>query len=939
MSDFKKLAQQMRSDWDRRIHHDYRFWMSDGYRSDEVMWSSGARDFEILTRGIEHTKNLSMLDFGCGVGRLLRGATDKFKKVYAIDVSAKAIEKAKEFLGARENLELIVGDGLSLQPLASSSIDLIVSFAALCSIPVDIVAGYFQEMHRVLVQNGTIRLQLYLGSPQAVSQADTLHLRCYDRGCFTEAMRLAGFKVESIKELVLPIQVSFEELGIEAVIVTLTRLDQPVAAREKISRALLPSGEPESIAEGAEVDLEYWMSINYAKDLAEQGQMEKAKQALEYAATVSKTTSLDVQDLLNSICKRVESDESKIAVAAGPTTTVVTEDPFMKNLAVIAKRFPDVATLLSQEPEDSAKITINSTAEGPVVLWDGQPLDHPSKPQSGADTWVKRSVQDERVKAASELTIFGFGAGYVFDSCQRMCAKKISVIEPRASVMRAAMRLRDLTAVLNDISSLTVGSQSIPDITDGNELLVRPQTQALSPEYCATVRANFYGARGLSTLSPSIGVLGPLQGGTLPITAYTLRALAELKQRIKEYDVSGYAPGFHLTSKYIFDQYRVNSVQSTYIEMVSYVIREAINEKPIDILICMAQAPITVSFLTEMKKKGIVTVLWFMEDYLRFTYWREFARYFDFVFTIQKGPAIEAIKAAGAGEVHYLPAACDPQVHTPLALSEEDKRRWGSPISFVGAGYHNRQQMFAALADLPFHIWGTEWPTCRPFDRMVKEEGRRLTPGEYIKIFNATDINLNLHSSSERDGVEPNGDFVNPRTFELAAAGAFQLVDERTHLPELLTPGKELITFNSMPDLKAKIEYYLKHPEERKAVVEAGRKRVLAEHTYAHRLRQMLSIIYNSKYESIKARSDASPWSKMLSRAKGDQELEQRCKTAWKRGEEATLDGLIADIVTGSGKLTETEQKLLFLYHVRKQIVRMRVEELGDKAPGNARQL
>jgi hypothetical protein len=35
--------------------------------------------------------------------------------------------------------------------------------------------------------------------------------------------------------------------------------------------------------------------------------------------------------------------------------------------------------------------------------------------------------------------------------------------------------------------------------------------------------------------------------------------------------------------------------------------------------------------------------------------------------------------------------------------------------------------------------------------------------------------------------------------------------------------------------------------------------------------------------------------------------------------------------VTGNGKLTETEQKLLFMHHVRSQIVRMRSEEAGLK--------
>jgi hypothetical protein len=50
-----------------------------------------------------------------------------------------------------------------------------------------------------------------------------------------------------------------------------------------------------------------------------------------------------------------------------------------------------------------------------------------------------------------------------------------------------------------------------------------------------------------------------------------------------------------------------------------------------------------------------------------------------------------------------------------------------------------------------------------------------------------------------------------------------------------------------------------------------------------------------------------------------------------RRGEEPALDGLISDIVTGNGKLSETEQKLLFLHHVRSQIVRMRSEESGSR--------
>jgi spore maturation protein CgeB len=206
-----------------------------------------------------------------------------------------------------------------------------------------------------------------------------------------------------------------------------------------------------------------------------------------------------------------------------------------------------------------------------------------------------------------------------------------------------------------------------------------------------------------------------------------------------------------------------------------------------------------------------------------------------------------------------------------------------------------------------------------------------LTPAEYVKVFNASDININLHSSHERDGVDPFGDFLNPRTFELAASGVFQLVDQRSLLPEAFDVGSEIVTFSSVRELKEQIEYYLAHPEERGRIAQAGRARALKDHTYTARLKQMLSIVFSSRYEQLKNRLDQSPWQKVLSRAKQYPELYERCERAFQRGEEPNLDGLVSDVVTGQGKLSETEQKLMFLFHVRKQIIRMREEETSGK--------
>ncbi len=540
---------------------------------------------------------------------------------------------------------------------------------------------------------------------------------------------------------------------------------------------------------------------------------------------------------------------------------------------------------------------------------------------------------DSRAFVFGVLVVVGIGGGYHLESIAQRYDSSLIACEPNIEAFNSALRARDLTALFNRVNQLFIGDK-LGDFTalsdlDSAELIVRPQVATLYPDYCNEVRRKLYAKRGLNQLNPALAVLGPLQGGTLPICGYTQRALLANGQRSRALDMGGFNQTFSLIPNFTKDKYRTIGLQNKYLEYLSQVVLDHHEEKPFDILVCMAQAPISFRALEELRKRGVITVLWFVEDYLRFTYWREAAQYYDFVFTIQRGECIKAIQAAGAREVHYLPTAADPEIHRPIQLSGEEIRRWGSPLSFVGAGYHNRQQMFAALANMPFKIWGTEWPGCRPFDKLVQEEGRRLSPDEYIKIFNATQVNLNLHSSTERDGVDPYGDFINPRVFELAACGAFQLCDERSLLAEVFTPGEEIITFNNLSDLKDKISYYLEHPEARRVIAERARARVLCEHTYAHRMQQMLEIIFQSRYEQLEFKERNRPWAKMLKRSEIDPELQARCQLAFKRGEEPILDGLVADVTTGTGKLSPTEQKLMFLFHVRKQMVFMQREK-GD---------
>jgi len=919
------ISEIMRRDWNRRVRHDYRFWITNEISNNSTLWDDGARDFEMIHQGITPDSSQVALELGCGVGRMLPSARKHYQRVIGVDVSSSAIEKARELLSSHDGIEMHATSGCALDGIDSGSIDFVWSFAALPHMPVRVIASYLAEIRRVLRVSGVARLQMFVGGQSGVSETDTLRVRAFSKATLEQAFLMAGMNVETLCPTRFPLSDLMDEIGLEAVIITARPTSGQSNSVDTIARCLCPTGESDSDSSVASSQFEAWIALHYADKLYQDGDVDRARAALEYVTQYCKAAEIDIRDTLVNI------DQATKALTKEPISARST-DVYSTNMAVLRERFPSVYSKLHDHPHSSSLIEIRETGEGPALWFNKTCMDHPEKPKSGADAWVKRSLNDVRISKASHLCVVGMGCGYHIESLIHRGAHSVSCVEPSVDSFLSAIRARDLSHVLTKLKNVVVGEEIDTLVGEGDaEVVVRPQEVAAHPSFVQAFTSSFYGRRGLAVLHPRIAVLGPLQGGTLPIGQYTTSALSRIDQHVRGIDMSGFNGAYENIAGLVSDNTRQNVSRQAYVEMLSAMLLESLSEKPIDILICMAQAPISGRALQELRRRGVVTVLWFLEDYLRFTYWQEMARHYDHVFTIQRGQCLEAIRSAGAGQVHYLPAACDPLVHVPLELSEEERDTWGSPLSFVGAGYYNRQQTFAHLAHYPFKIWGSEWPMCKPFDKMVQQNSRRIAPDEYVKIFNATDININLHSSSERDGVDPTGDFLNPRTFELAACGAFQLVDERSLLAEAFELGSEIITFNSLSDLRDKIDFYRERPEERRQVAKRARQRALRDHTYEARLRQMLSMIYGHEYQKLKTREQANPWIEMVRRADFDPELRERCEKAFARGAEPTLVGLVEDVTLGQGTLTETEQKLLFLFHVRKQIARMESEEAGKE--------
>jgi spore maturation protein CgeB len=207
------------------------------------------------------------------------------------------------------------------------------------------------------------------------------------------------------------------------------------------------------------------------------------------------------------------------------------------------------------------------------------------------------------------------------------------------------------------------------------------------------------------------------------------------------------------------------------------------------------------------------------------------------VFFTKERYAMRSLQQVGLRNLHYLPMYCVPTQHHPVVLSPEQQRRFTSPVSFVGSRYDYRERFVRELADAPLRLWGAGWN--RSPDPVVRGlvAGGPVFGHDKLCVYSGSTLSLNHH--------HPMNDIVgvNTRTFELAAAGACQLVDAKDELAPLFKPGDEVLVYRDLGELRRVLDHFLARPDEARAIGENARRRALAEHTLAHRVDEMLHVL------------------------------------------------------------------------------------------------
>ncbi|NCO34027.1 MAG: hypothetical protein AUJ92_05590 [Armatimonadetes bacterium CG2_30_59_28] len=209
---------------------------------------------------------------------------------------------------------------------------------------------------------------------------------------------------------------------------------------------------------------------------------------------------------------------------------------------------------------------------------------------------------------------------------------------------------------------------------------------------------------------------------------------------------------------------------------------------------------------------------------------------YDGFFSNSQG-GIPELEALGATNVYPLYYAADPDLFAPVETEQD------IDVFFYGHGSEFRadwinamiRQPSEAMPDVRFAVRATG------MDRLIGN-AEALLYSSFSKLreySHRSKINLCITRKAHTSVYASSS----ARPFELAAMGCCIVSNPYLGIEEWFEPGKELLIVNNAEEAIETYRDLLSHPEKRKALGRAARERVLQEHTYRHRARQLVEVI------------------------------------------------------------------------------------------------
>ena len=197
----------------------------------------------------------------------------------------------------------------------------------------------------------------------------------------------------------------------------------------------------------------------------------------------------------------------------------------------------------------------------------------------------------------------------------------------------------------------------------------------------------------------------------------------------------------------------------------------------------------------------------------------------------------ELLRQLGAPAAHTVWYGADPDVFCPVSAPAQD-----IDVFFYGHGREYRADWIDRMISEParelpsatFAVRGTNLGELGPTRSLPYLSFSKLR--EYIC---RSKLNLCITRGAHASVYASSSS----RPFELAALGACIIANPYAGIEEWFEPGKEIIIVESAEEAIERYRYLLAHAAERRAIGEAARARLLKEHTFRHRARDLIRII------------------------------------------------------------------------------------------------
>jgi spore maturation protein CgeB len=212
--------------------------------------------------------------------------------------------------------------------------------------------------------------------------------------------------------------------------------------------------------------------------------------------------------------------------------------------------------------------------------------------------------------------------------------------------------------------------------------------------------------------------------------------------------------------------------------------------------------------------------------------------HFDLYLSFTGGPTLARIEREfGCPRARAFYCMVDPDLYRP---AEEGAQRVRFDLGYLGTYSADRQPPLERLMLEParerpqgrYIVAGPQYPAEIRWPRAVRRL-EHLPPALHRRFYTMQRFTLNItRADMIRAGYSPS-----VRLFEAAACGTPIISDIWDGIETLLSPGKEILLAKDSRDV---LEYLEEIPEpERRAIGLAARRRVLAEHTAAHRAMEL----------------------------------------------------------------------------------------------------